>query len=49
MIIDPWGQVIAELAAGDGIADADIDTTMPGRLRAEFPVLEHRRIDSLRN
>jgi len=49
MIIDPWGQVIAELAAGDGIADADIDTTMPGRLRAEFPVLEHRRIGSLRN
>lgn len=48
VIIDPWGQVIAELAAGDGIAVADIDTTMPGRLRAEFPVLEHRRIGPLR-
>lgn len=49
MIIDPWGQVIAELAAGDGIAAADIDTTMPDRVRAEFPVLEHRRIGPLRN
>jgi predicted amidohydrolase len=49
MIVDPWGEVIAELAAGDGIAAADIDTTMPDRLRAEFPVLEHRRIGPLRN
>ena len=49
MIIDPWGQVISELAAGDGIATADLDTTMPDRLRAEFPVLEHRRIGQLRN
>ena len=49
MIIDPWGQVIAELAAGDGIAQADIDTTMPDRLRAEFPVLRHRRFGRLRN
>ncbi len=48
MIIDPWGQVIAELAGGDGVADADIDTTLPGRLRAEFPVLEHRKIGPLR-
>ncbi len=44
VIIDPWGQVIAELESGDGIVDADIDTALPGKLRAEFPVLEHRRI-----
>ena len=49
MIVDPWGEVIAELAAGDGIAAADIDTTMPDRLRAKFPVLEHRRIGPHRN
>ena len=44
-IISPWGQVIAELEAGDGVVVADIDTALPGRLRAKFPVLEHRRID----
>ena len=49
MIVDPWGDVIAELAVGDGVAAADLDTTMPDRLRAEFPVLEHRRIAPLRN
>ena len=43
IIIDPWGQVIAEQAAGDAVVDADIDTALPGKLRAEFPVLEHRR------
>jgi predicted amidohydrolase len=43
-IISPWGQVIAELEAGDGVVIADVDTAMPDRLRAEFPVLEHRRI-----
>ena len=44
VIIDPWGQVIVELESGDGVVDADIDTALPGKLRAEFPVLEHRRI-----
>jgi nitrilase len=43
VIIDPWGQVIAELETGDGVVDARIDTALPGKLRAEFPVLEHRR------
>jgi nitrilase len=44
VIIGPWGQVIAELEAGDGIVDAEIDPALPGKLRAEFPVLEHRRM-----
>jgi nitrilase len=44
VIVDPWGQVVAELETGDGIVDADIDTALPGRLRTEFPVLEHRRL-----
>jgi nitrilase len=44
VIIDPWGQIIAELETGDGVVDARIDPALPGKLRAEFPVLEHRRI-----
>jgi nitrilase len=43
VIIDPWGQVTAELETGDGVVEADIDTALPGKLRAEFPVLKHRR------
>ena len=43
-IIDPWGQVVAELEAGDGVVDAEIDTALPGKLRADFPVLEHRKL-----
>jgi nitrilase len=42
-IISPWGQIIAELEAGDGVVIADIDTALPGKLRAEFPALEHRK------
>jgi nitrilase len=42
MIIDPWGQVLAELAAGNGIAVADIDTSLPHTLRTRFPALQHR-------
>jgi len=44
VIIGPWVQVIAELEAGDGVVDAEIDPALPGKLRAEFPVLEHRRM-----
>ena len=35
---------MAELESGDGVVDAEIDNALPGKLRAEFPVLEHRRI-----
>lgn len=41
-IIDPWGQVIAELESGEGVVVADIDPELPRVLRAKFPVLEHR-------
>ena len=43
VIISPWGQIIAELDAGDGVVIADIDSGLPGKLRADFPVLEHRK------
>lgn len=44
MIVDPWGRVLAEQASGDGVVMADLDTTLPGRLRQEFPALQHRRL-----
>jgi nitrilase len=44
LIVDPWGTVLAEQVSGDGIVVAALDTTLPARLRQEFPVLQHRRL-----
>ncbi|MDX1404710.1 MAG: carbon-nitrogen hydrolase family protein [Woeseiaceae bacterium] len=43
-IVAPWGQIIAEKAAGDGIVVADIDPDKPRQLRRDFPVLKHRKM-----
>ena len=47
MIIDPWGRVLAEQEAGDGLVIAGIDPILPGKIRRGFPVLEHRRLGEL--
>ncbi len=44
VIIDPWGKVLAEQAAGDCHVAADIDPDLPARLRNEFPALANRRL-----
>lgn len=44
LIIDPWGQILAETVEGDGHIAADIDPDMPAKLRAEFPALANRRL-----
>lgn len=45
MIVDPWGQVLAQVqAAGPGVAVAEIDRTLQRDLRRRFPVLAHRRL-----
>jgi predicted amidohydrolase len=42
-VVDPTGQVIAEASQDEGFLIADLDTTLPGRTRAEFPALADRR------
>ncbi|VFA96906.1 carbon-nitrogen family hydrolase [Nocardia cyriacigeorgica] len=44
-IVDPWGDVIAEAGADEGITLAEIDPTAVERTRAEFPVLADRLDD----
>ena len=44
MIVDPWGQVVAQQESGDGVVVAEIDLSLSRRLREEFPVLRHRRL-----
>ena len=43
LIADPWGEVIAECADGDGFALADIDPARVAAVRAELPSLANRR------
>jgi len=45
MIVDPWGRVIQRLAQGPGLVTATLDLTLLKRLRENFPVLKHRRLD----
>ncbi|KAF8980873.1 Nitrilase [Haplosporangium bisporale] len=45
-IVDPWGKVLAECDGhSEGIAVAFVDLASLTRIRAEMPVLEHRRYD----
>lgn len=43
MVVDPWGQVVAEqTAAGMGIRYAVLDTALLQQVRQRLPALEHR-------
>jgi nitrilase len=42
MIVDPWGQMIAEHAEGEAVVAAEIDLDRIAEARRELPALEHR-------
>jgi predicted amidohydrolase len=44
LVIDPWGEIVAEGGAGEQILYADIDPAMVAATRAGFPVLNDRRL-----
>jgi deaminated glutathione amidase len=44
LIVDPWGQVLAEVGEGPGVAVADLDLDHQDEVRAELPCLAHRRL-----
>ncbi|MGA9853553.1 MAG: carbon-nitrogen hydrolase family protein [Gammaproteobacteria bacterium] len=44
MIVDPWGEVLAQRAAEPGVVMAVIDSEQQTRLRTRFPALQHRRL-----
>lgn len=41
-IIDPWGDVLAQVAEGEGVAVAEIDPARVSAVRRDLPSLEHR-------
>src|SRR2546425_1098685 len=42
MVVDPWGKVIAERAAGPGVVVAGIDPAFQAKMRRSLPALSHR-------
>ncbi|MEM9864897.1 MAG: carbon-nitrogen hydrolase family protein [Myxococcota bacterium] len=42
MIVDPWGVVIAQCGAGEGVALAEIDLPALASIRRQLPALRHR-------
>ncbi len=44
MVVGPWGEVLAVVDDGEGVATAAVDVPALHALRAGFPNLSQRRI-----
>jgi predicted amidohydrolase len=44
LVVDPWGDVIAQASEGEGFALARLDFAAQDRVRAQLPCLGHRRM-----
>jgi predicted amidohydrolase len=44
LIVDPWGDVLAQCGEGEGFAVARLDFAYQDRVRAALPCLTHRRL-----
>jgi len=44
MVVDPWGEVLACQAAGEGVVLADLDPARLAEVRRQLPALAHRRL-----
>lgn len=45
MIVDPWGEVLACLAEGEGVVSAELDPERIAAVRSRLPALAHRRAE----
>jgi len=43
-IIDPWGDILAQVGEGEGFATARLDFAYQDRVRAGLPCMTHRRL-----
>ena len=43
MVVDPWGEVLAVVPEGEGIAMAEVDPARIASVRSQLPALQHRR------
>ena len=44
MLIDPWGQVVGQVAEGEGVVAGEIDTDFLAEVRQSLPALKHRKL-----
>lgn len=44
IVVDPWGEVLAEAGADEEVLTADIDPALVARTRKQFPALKDRRL-----
>lgn len=44
ILIDPWGEVLARVEEGEGVAVAEIDRGLTEQIRRKLPALSHRRL-----
>jgi nitrilase len=42
LLIDPWGEIVDELAEGPGVVIGDVDPDRIAEVRAQLPALSHR-------
>lgn len=45
MVVDPWGQIIAQAEEEEGIIYAELDFEQLEQIRQQLPLLQHRRHD----
>jgi len=46
MIIDPWGDILAELEDDEDVIVADLSTARLQHIRASLPALQHRQLQT---
>ena len=44
LVLDPWGEILAQQAEGDGVVQAPLSRERLQQVRASFPALTHRRL-----
>ena len=48
IVTDPWGRVLTQLGAGEEIGVVELDLDLVDQIRAQLPLLAHRRTDLYR-
>ena len=43
LVVDPWGEVLLDMAEGGGVAVVEIEPRRLSEVRGQIPVLQHRR------
>jgi nitrilase len=44
MLVDPWGEIRAQLPEGEGVVAGEVDTDWIEGVRASLPALKHRKL-----